>query len=89
MNEEMKVYLLKALAFMSFLWFSFLIFSMNSKPVEAPPLPQIRIPNFSCLMIGHGRQCILESRPPDPNSRHIWAEFIGIGPARSGSSNLL
>jgi len=36
-----------------------------------------------------GRYCIRESPPPEPSSEDIWPEFIGIGPARSGSTVLM
>jgi len=44
---------------------------------------------ITCFRIGLKNVCVEESPPPASNSGIIWSEFIGIGPARSGSSNLL
>jgi len=43
----------------------------------------------TCFWMGREKLCVEESPPPAKNSEIIWSEFIGIGPARSGSSNLL
>jgi len=44
---------------------------------------------LTCLLVGYQRICIEDNPPPAAESSEIWSEFIGIGPARSGSSNLL
>jgi len=94
MNDEIKIFLCNVLLCLSFIWFGYVAFyvtSYLSTSVDASShsLPAQTVPGFSCLVIGYGRKCIIESPPPERNSSKIWAEFIGIGPARSGSSNLL
>jgi len=44
---------------------------------------------LTCLAVLGKRICFEQSPPPEENSREVWPEFIGIGPARSGSSALL
>jgi len=59
-------------------------FRSRSTGLEVTPKTRI-----TCMTVGLKRICIEESPPPAANSREVWAEFIGIGPARSGSSALL
>jgi len=44
---------------------------------------------MTCLLVSYQRICIEDNPPSAAESSDIWSEFIGIGPARSGSSNLL
>jgi len=44
---------------------------------------------ITCLIVGLKRICMEYSPPPAPNSTVIWAEFIGIGPARTGSTAIM
>jgi len=58
----------------------------NSKLMHPPPT---LVPKISCVSVGVQRKCFEPASTATGNSTHIWPGFIGIGPARSGSSNLL
>jgi len=61
----------------------------GSQQVTNPVSPKKPSSKIAFLLVGSSKKCIEESPPPKPDSKEIWAEFIGIGPARTGSSNLI
>jgi len=89
----------KVLTFVTFLGFAiYLMFAFYISDGGAPEImnhcerivktvePSLEI---TCHIVGLRRICIEQSPPPAPNSTVIWAEFIGIGPARTGSSAIM
>lgn len=85
-----KIILCMGLIWLSFcIWLSFVAFSKPTPGGTDLEQPIMGLPRLTCVMVFTVRQCVVESPPPNPNSTEIWSEFIGIGPARSGSSNLL
>merc|ERR1719320_470335 len=76
---------------MALLWISIISSSniFSSTDLREPKLTRTLQPKIMCLMVGSRRKCIVESPPPQSDANFIWSGFIGIGPARTGSSNLL
>jgi len=58
-------------------------------PQDVPAMVEATDVTLNCHIIHLQRVCMESNPPPAKNSSKIWPGFIGIGPARSGSSNLL
>lgn len=87
-----KDFLARVIIFASLIWLSLIAYAHLTTTVKDsdPDVMSAKVlPKIACPMVGSRRKCFVESLPPQPNSTVIWSEFIGIGPARSGSSNLL